>query len=205
VQEDVDTLLFYYSGHGFYDKNKKEQHIIIDMKKPGDSGDSLDHKTIAAHLAAKKAKLTLALTDACAAFRTAPTRVPSERQLVYGAVGQSTFEQLLYNNKGFIYINSAAIGTVAMCNNLHTEPGGRGGSCFTQAFYELASATYKSPVAWSSFYAQLHTRTDENYQQLKKDTKQNNQTPEILYDNVIGNIEHLKYEYRLVPRPYDKW
>jgi hypothetical protein len=129
--ESNDTLVFFWSGHGGYDVEKKEHFLNMPQGGP------LYRSTLLGALQKKSARLTVLLTDSCANFvdttaglqQMAPASPDPNRGVA------PLFDELFLKARGVVDINAAAPGEVAL--------GLQGGGLFGMLL--ASSALYEQP------------------------------------------------------------
>jgi hypothetical protein len=191
----MDTVFFYYSGHGATDKDNGH---ILKMK----SGD-LPRSELKKLLEDLQAHNTILITDCCDAplppafmGNPMPSPPPAEWPVLDG---------LLFQHQGLTDINSCQTGTKAWC--YADERGIHRGGVFTLALAKLLCAKPEelSPenelVGWPDFIGHLSITTNDNFQLLLKgkppikDLTQRLQVPQAF---ALGTIKPR----RLVDHPW---
>ena len=155
-----DTILVYYSGHGFTDYSDMHN---LELRK-GVSGYLLRRSDLADALKAKHCQLKMLITDACGNFMESTLMeemverygdvVPSERRYV---------KDLFLAHEGFLNINGASPGEFGIGTK-------GGGGFFTTALIER-SLTAESDtngdrfLSWKEVFAKCKTETQDLFQQ----------------------------------------
>jgi len=148
-----DTILFYYSGHGGTDRLKG--HFLWTQRR------SIVRSDLLGEIRAKKARLTVFMTDCCANF----CEIPQERPRAVG-IEWDTLKSLLLRHRGIVDVNASSIGEVAWCD--------REGSLFTRA---VLVGLGKTPadlggesggfVHWEDFFRYTRVETVRYFDAMK--------------------------------------
>ncbi len=121
VEED-DSILFYYSGHGYRIQEKETKWPVMAFRK---ERKGLDLYKVHEKLVAKKARLSISLSDCCNSFIKAESAPPFDGFLPLltnmNEIKMKNYGKLFREAKGQIIIASSAIGEYSYCD---TENGG---------------------------------------------------------------------------------
>lgn len=142
VTQGVDTVFVYYTGHGMMDLRK--QHILTLS-----NGDEISRVDLIKEIQAKKPKLAVLITDACATFSESNAAAADKHKGVVeiGKKGSwQCIERLFFQHSGVVDFTSSSDGKPSYGNKIH-------GAVFTQA---LAGLLCTDPKVWG--YRRQETR-----------------------------------------------
>ena len=192
-----DTILVYYSGHGYTDYSDMHN---LDLRK-GESRYSLSRSHLADALKAKPCQLQMLITDACGNFMesTLPEYtvqrygdvVPSERRYV---------KDLFLGHKGFLSINGASPGEFGL--------GTKGGGGFfttalaTRSFTEAADRNGDTFLSWKEVFAKCKTETQDLFQQALPGIRSDPTLFLTMEEN--GQTTQVPHAYAPLPTPIRK-
>ena len=132
VKANHDTVIFYYSGHGAFDVNKKD-HVF----QPND--DNLFREDVRAAIRKLRPRLSVIISDTCSVY----VRIP-----VHGTTGPApgedkmtpAFQSLFVDASGVVDISSTRPKQKALGNNL--------GGLFTRSFCATLTQLYDKKLIW---------------------------------------------------------
>lgn len=161
----TDTLVFYYTGHGsFREAGANDVHTLelqVRFKSDGTaapSREALARPELRREMLAKKAALTVILTDCCSDHLNVPPPPDHVRGRTRGVVetrdqptrlGQALFLQA----RGEVDLTAASKGQTAVCDS-------DVGSYFTFALRRAAKGRANRPVGWSEYVEAVKAETD---------------------------------------------
>lgn len=157
-----DTLLFFYSGHGAFDA-KKGQYLQMYSGLEGKKGD-LFRDTLLAKLKAKKARLTVLLTNICNA--EAESRAPLTRDLTKPPNFQ-VLSRLFLVPEGTVDITSSKKGELTW-----NRTGGEArGGIFSVCLVDLLRVELKpgQVMNWTVAHRLLEKWTQEDFSKVRTD------------------------------------
>ncbi|MFO0969169.1 MAG: PPC domain-containing protein [Gemmataceae bacterium] len=165
-----DAIFMYYHGHGAYDsafafRDPSGGHYF-DIP----SGD-LMRKDLWDHLRARKAKLTVLVTETCYVPASAHPFIGPKTVVSRAAKDLPVLASLLLSYNGFIDVNA--------CSKNESSwnfAAGRGGSFFTDTFVNTCyEAPFKEPgkVTWAQFLGVVSTKASNIYKKLRSDVLAN--------------------------------
>jgi hypothetical protein len=151
VAPGQDAVVFYYSGHGFYDP---QQGQMLDMPQRG----TLSRAAVRQAIVRKGPRLVVILTDCCSALKPVP-------QVPLGAwwgpsLAQPTplFDWLLLHHAGVVDITSSRQGEISMTRNVSNE-----GSMFTFPLLEYLNQNNQRRLYWVEVFRQVKPRVDADF------------------------------------------
>ncbi len=191
--KSTDTIVFYWSGHGAYDKSG---HYIFLPK--GGKDRIMYRSEILSALQKKGASLTVLITDSCNVFHDY-----SGHGAVVGAplpeIDHATplISSLFLNCKGVVNINSSSPGEKSYCSSL-------AGSVFTINLYNSKFFNENKSMTWSSFLDDVQERMKEDGSNQKIDisgrlpsSTLSRESNNIRPKNVFSNQSEHKNKYSL--------
>jgi hypothetical protein len=165
--EPTDAVVFYYSGHGSYrddgapgpagDAHTLEFQYNPELGKV--SPEAMKRRELKKAMLAKKAALTVILTDCCSDHVHIPPP-PDHKPLgrMRGVPPTALGRSLFLTSRGVVDMTAAANGQVAVSDTLV-------GSYFTAALARAAQAGKDTPATWPAFAATLKEETQRVYRQ----------------------------------------
>jgi hypothetical protein len=156
--------LFYYSGHGAWDKDKG-QYLQMYSGEKSKKGD-LFRSTLVAKLEAKKARLTVLLTDICNI--EAPSRAPLTRDLTKPP-NYAALRCLLLLPEGLVDITSSEKGQLSW-SWFPDADGKEIGGLFTVPLVDLFRAELKPGqiLTWKDSHGLLQKWVQEDYAKYRE-------------------------------------
>lgn len=170
--EPDDVIVFYYTGHGFRDRDQDGPWPKIDFLWERGSMDMQEIFTI---LEAKGARFVLAMSDTCNNFADANIFLGGFRhsKAYKGNVVSEAYKKLFLDVRGHIYVTSSDVGEYSYVTHR--------GSVFTNAFIaSLKDEVYAEGPLWESLIQKTAERTEQ-------------ETSKPSFDNV----QHVVYEIAL--------
>lgn len=153
-----DAVVFYYSGHGAYDPQQKEQYLQLDGRG------NLYRNRIVEAIDAKSPRLSVILTDCCNVKAVpekyvAPSHAPNKTARLPKTMSP-LFESLFVFCKGTVDITSSKLGEYSFVDT----SGQHRGSCFTYPLVELLDANkVNDEINWPGLIEKLHPRVNEAF------------------------------------------
>ncbi|MDR1384705.1 MAG: caspase family protein [Planctomycetaceae bacterium] len=152
-----DTLVFYYSGHGAYDKQKQQQFLLLEQ------GDLYRNELIE-RLQKKSARLSVIVTDCCNIPVSKSVLIPNAAPLPPFSVPKMMpplFESLFIYCKGTVDVTSSKVGEYSFCDN---RKEGNRGSCFTYPLIDLFNANKdNAQIDWNHFLTSLTPKVNDAF------------------------------------------
>jgi len=163
-----DTILFYFTGHGYRTRSKLDNpwpNLFFTFEDYG-----IDVNDVVSILSDKKARFVLIINDCCNTYLSEAGAPFLAKEMVHGFKATSNlkknYQNLFLNSRGIIVIASSKIGQSSLC----TEKG----SLYTLAFLaSLDIETKKAPniVSWQTVLDQATYKVELKAQ--KYDEEQN--------------------------------
>ncbi|MDR2705265.1 MAG: caspase family protein [Planctomycetaceae bacterium] len=152
-----DTIVFYYSGHGAFDRQKQEQFLQLSLG-------NLYRAELLKHIVQKLPRLSVLLTDCC---NIQVDGVVQERQgevTVFPQEISPLFGSLFIYCKGVVDITSSKLGEYSFCD---TRKIGNRGSCFTYPLIDLLKVNKDNvEMDWSKLVEELAPKVNEAFKEL---------------------------------------
>jgi uncharacterized protein (TIGR03000 family) len=161
IDPEADGVLFYYAGHGGYDEKADDQVFEVN----GEKESFLHRKDVVARLKAKKPRLLVVLSDACAGKKT---YVPVERKQAKIDIDPAAkaFARLFLDYDGEYVANAAQKGTLAWYQ-------AKTGGLYTFALCKEAAQgedTVKDrALTWAAYEKSVTERTGALFKDMLKD------------------------------------
>jgi hypothetical protein len=177
-----DTVVFFYAGHGGFDKDRKEQGLDL-------PGGRLMRKEILELLKAKKPKHIVIITDTCSAFwqskeQPQPSTIKPEAYIGPAKKTSPLFSSLFLQPSGITDVSSTKPGELAW--------GATGfGGVFTYSFCKYLRDKQNQPLDWKTVVKQAaNTAQDFFTQQFPDGIKMegNVYKKQTLYSFSLGEI-----------------
>ncbi len=147
-----DTLFVYFTGHGGYDRSG--QHVIALARG------RLSRKELLARIKARRARLTVLMTDACSG--EAPVEEGNHNK---APVRNGLLVSLLLEHAGVVDVNAATQGQLGWCSSTGV------GSWFTWVFVQMCrDQPWRDPrhVTWQEAWAYVVRETVAFYKMRKQ-------------------------------------
>lgn len=145
VVPGVDTVIFYYSGHGAYDPVRR-QHYGQTPAGP------LWHSQVEETLAALRPRLSVFLSDACSVLQKLPPVVGAPAPVPPTEV-PPLLQSLFLDPTGAVYISATTPGETAI--------GRSDGGVFTNALCATFSERMQQRTTWSSVIVEVNARAKQ--------------------------------------------
>ena len=153
----TDSIVFFYTGHGAYDKDKQEHFYSLPRKQ------QLSRSEVERALVARDPRAAVLITDCCAAYSKFNGPVDRPKSMVQKAVRISPlFKSLFLGRSGVFSITSSKPGEVSI-----TRGDGKG-SLFTYHFVEFLKSNSNRPLAWDSALLKVKSTVDKDFKVLTK-------------------------------------
>jgi hypothetical protein len=169
----ADAFLFYYSGHGNYDRRNARYFFRTLGPNGEDDFRDLLRSQVEKSILEKKPKHAILLTDCCSDYQ-APLKIAYDGDLTPKAqVTPVLFEYLLFQHTGLTNITSAKPGQVSGVVNGQ-------GSIFTLALNEVLLDRIDRPATWDVLLRKIGARVEDmfkkHYPDGAQDESQHTQT-----------------------------
>ncbi|MBP5706010.1 MAG: caspase family protein [Spirochaetales bacterium] len=181
-----DIIVFLYSGHGFrFDDDTDEYpNMFLTYKKDLNKNDYLGVSEVYNMLTAKKARMTIVLSDCCNSYYGATRREVDSSALTTRGLANynlSKLEKLFIKSSGTIKITAAKAGQYALCD----AKGGFLLTSFLNNIHSMVSAVSTQEPSWQ-------TITDNAREYVKRKTTGFDETgkdtdPQIVVKSVNVN------------------
>jgi hypothetical protein len=152
-----DTIVFYYSGHGAFDRQKQEQFLQLSL------GD-LYRSELLKHLVQKSPRLSVLLTDCCNIQVDGLSQEREPEVTVFPQEISPLFGSLFIYCKGVVDITSSKLGEYSFCDNRRI---GNRGSCFTYPLIDLLKVNKDNiEMDWGKLVEELAPKVNDAFKEL---------------------------------------
>lgn len=145
IEAGQDTVVFYYSGHGGYDRNASE-HVFYPGRR------LLSSKEVRATLQQLNPRLIVILADTCSEFRVSPVPAPAFPPATRVS---PLFKSLFFDPSGLIVISSTKPGQLAGGNSA--------GGFFTWTLLAYFLQNRTRTVTWENTLRQVNQQVAAEY------------------------------------------
>jgi len=162
VVNSDDSILFFYSGHGYY-----EDGVGTLFKPPTDNGANFYLSEIRDSMNSHGARLTVSIVDCCSVApdgeRTKKFALPGPPQ------NYSTLcQELFVKTSGDFAINSSAPREYALCGSAPNNKNAyHPGSLFTNALCDNMSANHKNQLSWKDLTLKVKSDVAKEFIRMK--------------------------------------
>lgn len=152
-----DTVIFYYSGHGFRTQQVKTRWPLLYIPDAGDKG--VDFQWVIDTLQQKQSRMVIAITDSCNSFIDSPPRTMGSRSM---QVDQAAlWKKLFVDFSGRIYASGSQVGQFSFGEDTN-------GGAFTSRFLSIIrSEVKKNDTNWDIIMKQATKQIPINSAQQK--------------------------------------
>jgi len=173
-----DTVVFYFSGHGAYDKTNGQFLQIPRLNKAGNISRSLLRDKIKRMVETKQIRLGVFMTDMCNLRKVIemPRKIAPAAQAPASEVvieDKPLFQSLFLDSAGFVDVSSASPDEAALtypemrfADNKERVYYLQAGSLYAGAFIEMMNLNQKLRFSWETFL-RLHLAPKVNQEFLK--------------------------------------
>ncbi|MDR0338302.1 MAG: PDZ domain-containing protein [Planctomycetaceae bacterium] len=152
-----DTLVFYYSGHGAFDRQNQQQFLQLSLG-------NVYRSELLKHIVQKSPRLSILLTDCCNVQVDSVARERQSEITVFPQEISPLFKSLFIYCKGVVDITSSKLGEYSFCDNKKV---GNRGSCFTYPLVDLMKVNKdNAQMDWNQLITELSTKVDEAFKEL---------------------------------------
>ena len=152
-----DSVLFYYSGHGAFDRNTQDHYLTLGNNKV------LARSKVRQAVFKHNPKLAVFISDCCANMVRLPTTDAPDAGaggLAAGMAMRTTeypvLRHLFFNTKGLVDITSSRPGQISV--------GFEDGGLFTNAVLSTIEENSHKAMNWFELFTQSRARTSEGYE-----------------------------------------
>ena len=153
-----DSVLFFYSGHGAFDRNTQGHFLTLNHSAP------LARSTVKNAILAHNPNLTVMITDCCASIVDLPLPEPpgGGAGLAGGRFnGYPILRELFFNTNGLVDITSSRPGQVSL--------GLGNGGLFTNALLNTIETNTHVSMNWYDLFTKSRARASAEYESADSD------------------------------------
>ena len=149
-----DSVLFYYSGHGAFDRNTQDHYLTLNHSDP------LARTAVRNAILAQSPKLAVLMTDCCAGVVSLP--MAPDAGMGMGAGGEAkaieypVLRELFFNTQGLVDITSSRPGQVSL--------GLGDGGLFTNAVLNTIEANTHVTMNWYDLFTKSRALASAEYE-----------------------------------------
>jgi hypothetical protein len=152
-----DTLIFYYSGHGAFDRQNQQQFLQLSL-------DNLYRSELLKHIIQKSPRLSVLLTDCCNIQVDGVTTRRISKEINFPQEISPLFKFLFVYCKGVVDITSSKLGEYSFCDNRKEN---NRGSCFTYPLIELMNNNKdNAQMDWGKLVEELTPKVNDAFKEL---------------------------------------
>ena len=140
IESGVDTVVFYYSGHGAF-STRSNEHVF----QPG--GKRLNYLEVESAVRHLHPRLAVLISDACSVFLITPVPAPAYPPAVELS---PAFKSLFFDPKGIIFISASKPTEEAGCNS--------NGGYFTTALSTFLHENKERALGWPAVLRRVNAR-----------------------------------------------
>ncbi len=171
-----DVVLCYYLGRGGVKADEEGAANAAGGAFLVTAKGNLPRKTLADALKARKARLTILLTDACNDF--APVAIDNALPAAPPVPGNGILGNLLFQTTGSVDVDASSKGQTAWC-----EPEG---GCFTLGLLDAMNKPQDFPTpafpSWRNLLKKASEATNAHYRNYRRQVKANKDAPKNVVD-----------------------
>jgi hypothetical protein len=153
-----DTLIFYYSGHGAFDRQNQQQFLQLSLG-------NLYRSELLKQIIQKSPRLSVLLTDCCnVQVDGVPPNERTGKEINFPQEISPLFKSLFVYCKGVVDITSSKLGEYSFCDNRKKD---NRGSCFTYPLIDLMNTNKdNAQMDWGKLVEELAPKVNDAFKEL---------------------------------------